>query len=116
MHQAGECPWQESELKNFLLSEIQDLQPKPLLLLVDALDECSDAHVREVVEFLENLSVRATRAKTALNICLSSRHFPCISMSRMAECKELVLEATEKHKRDIDVYTHDKLRRKDSEI
>jgi hypothetical protein len=45
--------WNEGELKNFLLSESKKCQPKPVVLLVDALDECDEADVRRVVSFLE---------------------------------------------------------------
>lgn len=59
MHQGG-WEWREPELKEFLLSEIKQHLPKPLVLLVDALDECSEPHVRDVVGFLEELSVKAS--------------------------------------------------------
>jgi len=73
--------WQIGELKSFLLSEMKKHQPRPLLLLVDALDECNEPDVREVVSFLELLSVNAINANTCLNIGLSSRHYPHISVN-----------------------------------
>ena len=53
------------ELKNFLLSEMKTCQSTPLLLLIDALDECNESEVREVVVFLESLSINAIDA----NVC-----------------------------------------------
>ena len=111
-HRAGEWEWRESELKEFLLSEIRDHQSKPLLLLVDALDECSEQHVRSVVEFLEDLSLKA-KNKTSLHICLSSRHYPYISMEKHLE---LVVEERYEHSEDINIYVRDKLRKRDAEI
>ncbi|KAK3346555.1 ankyrin repeat-containing domain protein [Lasiosphaeria hispida] len=112
MHQGG-WGWRESELREFLLSEIQQYLLKPLILLIDALDECSKPHVRDIVEFLEELSVKASSAKTTLNICLSSRHYPHISMKRY---QELVVEKMEEHNDDITTYVCDKLTKQDKEI
>lgn len=81
-HEKG-WEWQVGELKSLLLSEIKRFQPKSLLL-IDALDECNESEVREVVAFLESLSMNAVGAKTNLNICLSSRHYPDISMEKKA--------------------------------
>ena len=104
--------WQVGELKSFLLSEMK-FQSKPLLLLIDALDECNEPEVREVVSFLESLSMNATGAKTTLNICLSSRHYPNISMKKMLE---LVVEEQREHKQDIVIYAQHKLRVRDRKI
>lgn len=104
-----EWAWREQELKDFLLSETQYC-PKPLVLFVDALDECSELHVRSLVRFLEDLSVKA---KVTLNICLSSRHYPTISMEKYLE---LVVETTSEHNKDIIKYAGDKLRKIDEQI
>lgn len=60
--------WREADLKEFMLSETETPQLKPLLFLIDALDECKESDVREVVEFLEELSINAIRANVTLNI------------------------------------------------
>ncbi|KAK4062361.1 hypothetical protein Trihar35433_9182 [Trichoderma harzianum] len=104
-----ECAWREPELQDFLLSEIL-VCPKPLVLFVDALDECSESHVRSLVRFLEDLSIKA---KMTLNICLSSRHYPNISMEKHLE---LVVETTSEHNKDIIKYAGDKLTKIDEQI
>ncbi|KAK3946492.1 hypothetical protein QBC32DRAFT_392167 [Pseudoneurospora amorphoporcata] len=68
--------WGEAELQEFLLSEMQTYQGKPLVLLVDALDECSELQVQDVVDFLELLSITYIRHGLNVSICLSSRHYP----------------------------------------
>ncbi|PTB38432.1 hypothetical protein M441DRAFT_94481, partial [Trichoderma asperellum CBS 433.97] len=108
-----EWEWQESELKNFLLLEIQRCQSKPLIILVDALDECSESQMRDVVEFLEELSTIACNAKSTVNICLSSRHYPHIAMKKHLE---LVIEKTSEHDEDIIIYIRDKLTNRDEQI
>ncbi|KAK4138478.1 hypothetical protein BT67DRAFT_368450, partial [Trichocladium antarcticum] len=88
-------------------------QSKPLLLLVDALDECDDRGVRDVVGFLESLSRDAVQAGVTLRICLSSRHYPNVSMRKTLE---LTVEASEEHRRDIATYIAQKLEGHDDDI
>ncbi|KAL6786624.1 ankyrin repeat-containing domain protein [Trichoderma sp. SZMC 28012] len=104
-----EWAWREPELQDFLLSEIL-FCPKPLVLFVDALDECSESYVRNLVRFLEDLSIKA---KMTLNICLSSRHYPHISMEKHLQ---LVVEITSEHDKDIIKYAGDKLTKIDEQI
>jgi hypothetical protein len=105
--------WQVGELKSFLLSEMKKPQLKPLLLLIDALDECNESEVREVVLFLELLSVSAISAKNVLNICLSSRHYPNISIEKRLELK---VDEEGGHNQDIVLYVQHKLRIRDKDI
>jgi ankyrin repeat protein len=105
--------WQVGELKSFLLSEMKKPQLKPLLLLIDALDECSVSEVRELVTFLELLSVNAIGAKNILNICLSSRHYPYISIGKRLELK---VDKERGHDQDVILYVQHKLRIRDKEI
>jgi ankyrin repeat protein len=101
--------WYSEELKGFLL-EMMHHQPRPILLFVDALDECDESEVRDVVSFLERLSLAAIGSETSLGICLSSRHYPTISMGKMLE---LVVEQRAEHDRDISIYVQDKLKMRD---
>jgi hypothetical protein len=64
---------------------MKKFQPKPLLLLIDALDEYDELEVRQVVSFLELLSINAVSAEIPLNICLSSCHYPNIGMKKTLE-------------------------------
>jgi hypothetical protein len=108
-----EWEWHIGELKNFLLSEMKRPQCKPLLFLIDALDECNEPEARDVVSFLESLSVNAIDAKNILNICLSSRYYPNISIKRTLE---LLVEEETEHDQDIIKYVQRKLRVTDKEI
>ncbi|KAI9737303.1 MAG: hypothetical protein M1818_005836 [Claussenomyces sp. TS43310] len=99
--------WQEGELKHCLLSLVKLPQPKPWVLLIDALDECNDAEAEEVIVFLEELSKIATLANVALNICLSSRHYPEISITKRLD---LILDEGAGHGKDIITYVRSKLK------
>jgi ankyrin repeat domain-containing protein 50 len=110
-----EWEWQLGDLRDFLLSEIKqfECQRKPLLLFIDALDECDELEVRHVVSFLESLSTSAVSSKTLLNICLSSRHYPTISMEKRLELR---IDEERGHDQDILLYVQHKLRVRDEEI
>ncbi|RYO78508.1 hypothetical protein DL764_010111 [Monosporascus ibericus] len=105
-HKKWGWEWQQSQLKEFMLSEIQKWQSKPPLLLIDALNECNEEDVRAVVEFLERLSINTFDARITLSVCLSSRHYPNIRMERNLE---LTLETSKDHGEDIDTYVRETL-------
>ncbi|KZZ88496.1 Ankyrin repeat-containing domain protein [Moelleriella libera RCEF 2490] len=105
--------WRDAELRDFLRSGLREIPATPVLLLVDALDECSEPGVRSVVELLEELSIDAAATSNVLRICLSSRHFPRIGM-RLRQ--ELVIEKVPEHDRDIKIYVRDKLAKQDGAI
>ncbi|KAL7928742.1 ankyrin repeat-containing domain protein [Trichoderma chlorosporum] len=109
-HEAGDWEWREPELQGFLLSEISKCRSRPLLLIIDALDECSDHGVQRVAEFLENLSAKAMDDGITLKICLSSRHYPFVRFKRY---REMVLEKEEQHDEDIINYISSNLTKGD---
>ncbi|KAF1812887.1 hypothetical protein P152DRAFT_383327, partial [Eremomyces bilateralis CBS 781.70] len=108
----GDWVWRQSELKEFILSEIRLWKSKPLVLLVDALDECNEADVRDVVGFLELLSIHAVGFGAPLRICLSSRHYPSVRMKRSLE---LTVEKSEDHQEDIARYIKERLTKEDDD-
>jgi ankyrin repeat protein len=105
--------WLEAELVNYLLREIRACTQRPVLLLIDALDECKESEVEKVVEFLELLSLKAIGANVTMNICLSSRHYPNVGIDRALE---LIVEQREEHRQDIVLYVSHKLKKKDAMI
>ncbi|KAE8442348.1 hypothetical protein EG329_003419, partial [Mollisiaceae sp. DMI_Dod_QoI] len=109
----GQFEWEIGELKEFLLLEFKERRSNPTLLLIDALDECNDFDVQEVVDFLEYLSESAIRSGSNLKICLSSRHYPNIDMMKKLE---LVVEKQPEHDQDICKYVRGKLRATDENL
>ncbi|KAF1809928.1 ankyrin [Eremomyces bilateralis CBS 781.70] len=108
----GDWEWRQSELKEFILSEIRQWKSKPLVLLVDALDECNEVDVWDVVGFLELLSIYAVRFGAPLRICLSSRHYPSVRVKRSLE---LTVEKSENHQEDIARYIKERLTKEDDD-
>ena len=74
--------WSIEELQGFLILAAKSLQQHRLVCFIDALDECKESEVRELVDFLEDLGETAVSSKTSLNICLSSRHYPNIRIQK----------------------------------
>jgi ankyrin repeat protein len=105
--------WHFGELKSFLLSSVETLGSDPIVLLVDALDECMDEEVQSVVTFLESLACSAVESDKTLNICLASRHYPQI---RIGKVDELVIETHSEHDKDIMEYVRHNLIIEDTEV
>lgn len=102
----GQWEWRQSELKNFLQSQLKRSKLK-LIILVDALDECSLDEIAIVVSFLESLSLDAVATGTNLRICLSSRPYPNVSMKRNLV---FTLDNNANHDEDIKRYVGAKLK------
>ncbi|SPO07363.1 uncharacterized protein DNG_10057 [Cephalotrichum gorgonifer] len=77
--------WQASELETQLNLIFQDPGCRRTVIFVDALDECDDGDARDVAVFLRRLSSLANFAGIALNVCISSRHFPSITIRDTVE-------------------------------
>ncbi|KAJ1337222.1 ankyrin repeat domain-containing protein 50 [Microdochium nivale] len=110
----GGWQWRLSELQGFVHSVI--IQPsdlRPLFILLDALDECDESDVRNIVRFLELLSIQSYRGGHPLRICLSSRHYPSIHMKTVVE---LQVEGMPGHREDIAKYITERILETDTVI
>jgi len=76
--------WQASELQRFF-STIFARQPAGrTLIFVDGLDECDMKYVRSQAYFWREVTKSAHAAGVQLDVCLSSRHFPSITLDSCA--------------------------------
>jgi hypothetical protein len=80
---------------------------------VDALDECEEEEVRNMLKFFDHVRQIATTNGTEFRICLASRHYPHITIYSGLE---LVLEAQEGHVQDINEYLESELRIGDGKV
>ena len=78
----------------------QELGPS-FIGFVDALDECDENDARRVVEFFRNTASSAVSSGASLRICLSSRHYPNISLRK---CLNIQME--QQNEADIQTYVH----------
>jgi hypothetical protein len=93
--------WSINELQYAFLSAVQSLRKRRLICFIDALDECAEKEVRAMIEFLEDLGEVAISSGIFLNICLSSRHYPHITILKAVQ---LTVERQDGHVTDITTY------------
>ena len=99
--------WELEVLKQTFRYAVEKLEREHLLCFVDALDECPEDQVRDLIEFFESLSHLAVMNQIRLHVCFSSRHYPHISTSMGLQ---LVLEEQEGHLNDITTYLSTELK------
>ncbi|KAL8300579.1 hypothetical protein RB593_010091 [Gaeumannomyces tritici] len=99
--------WSEVALKRTLKESVSKLESRSLTIFVDALDECDQAQVTDMVCFFEELCGYAIEIAASLRICFSSRHYPVPAIHQGAE---LILEAEGGHTDDIEQFIKSRLR------
>jgi hypothetical protein len=93
------------QLQEVLTSAILSLG-RQALLFIDALDECREGDVQELIEFLDRLK------KGQLYVCFASCHYPIV---KAPTDLQLVLEEVDEHKEDLSTYV-EKLDLEDEEL
>ncbi|USW50761.1 Putative P-loop containing nucleoside triphosphate hydrolase [Septoria linicola] len=96
-----ERDWPINLLKGLLEDAVAYLKDERLVCFIDALDECSEDEIWDLVSFLEELGEKAVEQEASLHICLSSRHYPHITFEKGVQ---LVLERQEGHQQDMEDY------------
>ncbi|KAI6754905.1 hypothetical protein HG530_012657 [Fusarium avenaceum] len=91
--------WTEAELKTAFESVIMRQVGKKMFIFIDAIDECDSNRVRHITYFWRKITKSAYAACIDLNVCLSSRHFPSVTIS---DCSEIIMEQC--NSRDIATY------------
>jgi len=101
------CKWEKGDLERCFTAAIQNLGQRRLTCFIDALDECEEHQMRNLVTFLEGLGQEAIKSQVHFHVCLSSRHYPHISIRKGIK---LTLEGQEGHIEDITKYLHIELK------
>lgn len=83
----------------------------PVECWIDALDECQDSEVEQMVSFFEDLDQSMLSKGLPFRVCFASRHYPTVVPKKAIE---LVLEKEEHHALDISKYIAARLRLGDS--
>ncbi|WZH45846.1 Ankyrin protein 3 [Fusarium acuminatum] len=101
----GWC-WNEKELEKLLFRLlIKGTKDQPVVIFVDALDECGEEHAKSILGFFKRLMEIAEREGSSVKICFSSRHFPILGHEIM-----LRVYVEEKNDKDIRVVVEGQLR------
>ncbi|KAH7039836.1 uncharacterized protein B0I36DRAFT_232619 [Microdochium trichocladiopsis] len=93
--------WSVVLLQELFEQAVERLGMTPLLCFVDALDECDQDQVRDMVSFLEHLGKLAMSHGITFHLCYASRHYPHITTKFGIS---LILDGQEGHKQDIANY------------
>ncbi|KAL8418119.1 hypothetical protein RB594_001658 [Gaeumannomyces avenae] len=101
-----DCP-DLNALKELLGSAVMGLGQRCFTAFVDALDECDEQEVRDMVQFFEELAENATDQGIQLRICFSSRPYPYIDIHRGIL---LALEEELGHGEDLTKYVKSRLK------
>ncbi|CAN9191527.1 unnamed protein product [Alternaria alternata] len=99
--------WNAESLKTLLKQAILGLGDSSVVCLIDALDECEEEQVRDMVQFFEHIGDLAVSNGIRFQVCFSSRHYPHITIRNGLE---LVLEGQEGHSQDITNYIETELK------
>ncbi|KAK2735765.1 hypothetical protein FQN57_001145 [Myotisia sp. PD_48] len=76
--------WYVSELLDHVNRIISNSQDYKIILFIDALDECGEEEIREAALLLDKA---ALAAGCNLKICVSSRHYPNINLTKYTELR-----------------------------
>jgi ankyrin repeat protein len=99
--------WSIESLKSLMRQAIKGLGRSSLICFVDALDECEEEEIRDMIQFFESLGDLAVSRHICFQICCSSRYYPHISVRKGLS---LQLESQEGHILDITNYVATELR------
>jgi hypothetical protein len=105
--------WSVQTLQVMLEQALQSLKRIPVVCFIDALDECEEQQIRDMVAFFENLGKLSVSTGVRLKVCFASRHYPNITIQTTLS---LVLEGQEGHAQDITNYVQSRLKIGESKI
>ncbi|KLU85305.1 hypothetical protein MAPG_04333 [Magnaporthiopsis poae ATCC 64411] len=98
--------WTVDLLKDFFRAAV--LTPgRRLACFIDALDECDEGEIRDMLDFFTELGELSLSQGAPFQVCLSSRHYPHITVDK---CLELNLDVQSGHERDIISYLETELK------
>lgn len=99
--------WPIEALKEAFDSVLMQTNSRELYCFVDALDECPEDEIRDMIYFFEELGERSVHSTSNMRVCFSSRHYPHITIRHGLQ---MVLENEDSHSNDIQHYIHSQLR------
>jgi nucleoside phosphorylase len=71
--------WTIQQLKSLFEEAIRNIEDDGVVCFIDALDECDEDEIRDMVSFFQNVGEFTTANNIQFHVCFSSRHYPNIS-------------------------------------
>lgn len=99
--------WHVESLKSLFHQAIENLQKSKVVCLIDALDECDEDEIRDMISFFEYLGDLTISKGSGFLVCFSSRHYPYITIQNGLN---LILENQKEHAQDIVKYVRSELK------
>jgi hypothetical protein len=100
-------------LKDVFCDAVLALGEKSFTCFVDALDECDEQQVVEMVQYFEDLAEQSASRGVLFRVCFSSRHYPYIVLKQGIR---LTLEDQTGHSEDLEAYVSSRLQIEDPGI
>ena len=94
-------------LRKLFSIAVLGLAGRSFTCFVDALDECDEQQVQDMVDYFQELGQQATKNGIDLRICFSCRHYPYLFIPAGLK---LILEDQQGHKEDLKEYVRSRLR------
>ncbi|KFZ24911.1 hypothetical protein V502_00588 [Pseudogymnoascus sp. VKM F-4520 (FW-2644)] len=94
-------------LKQLLVQVMQRLEQHNITVIIDALDECDEDEVRDMIALFEELGEDAVSNGRTFRVLFSSRHYPHITIQKSVQIR---LEDQHSHLQDIEKYLLSELR------
>jgi ankyrin repeat protein len=99
--------WSVEPLKSLLEQAIQYLGKSSVICFIDALDECEEWQIRDMISFFEHIGKLSVSTGARFRVCFASRYYPHITILKALDLR---LEEQEGHKQDIRNYVESELR------
>ncbi|BCS25933.1 Pfs, NB-ARC and Ankyrin domain protein [Aspergillus puulaauensis] len=112
-HQDKGFQWNVVLLQEVFQKAIQSLGESAIMCFIDALDECEEMQIRDMLRFFEDMAGLAVKAGIRFNVLFASRHYPHITIKKGLE---LTLEGQKGHSDDIVAYVDSELKIGDSNL
>lgn len=95
--------WKERDLQDFIKRSVTRFaRTHPILLYIDALDECGEENASELVDYFDAITSKSNAVDGSISICFSCRHYPLVSLD---DGLEICVE--DESNQDIEVYIDD---------
>ncbi|PVH69241.1 hypothetical protein DL98DRAFT_400135, partial [Cadophora sp. DSE1049] len=101
--------WNVESLKTLLEQAIRSLGDNFVVCLIDALDECEEEQVRDMIQFFEHIGDLAISNGIRFQVCFSSRHYPYITIRNGLELELGGQRGHRGHSHDITNYVETEL-------
>uniref|UniRef100_A0A8H7TT64 NACHT domain-containing protein n=1 Tax=Bionectria ochroleuca TaxID=29856 RepID=A0A8H7TT64_BIOOC len=108
-HTNNRQQWTVEELEELFEQTMEQATGYSIICFVDALDECHENDVRQMLKFFARMAQLSLSANGSFRVCFSSRHYPYVAFKDGLGL-EIILEDQKDHSSDITEYVKSELK------